>query len=363
MVSVWYFVLRLVTAHFRLRVWYYAARQARLQQQADNGFTVADSDADADLDADDTDDVERSTPKSANLDNVPEESDVEESDQHSKESTQHSHDRPRSTVRTRAALKELYVHEILALLLCFLFPILAAFSLHYIRAQLSRPSEGLVSNFNLTIFLVVSGLRTSSHTWKLLLSRTLHLQNVVHRSALTQPVLPHVEELIERVERLEARSLADEFVKDHNVEQTGPEYKAALARDVRNAIQPELDALNRAVRRYEKKATMLQHQTEARFMALDSRLDDAIALAAVAAKNSNAKNIFVQTAESCLALVSFPITYLFQLFLLPVRSISALLFFNRRRPVARHGRTRRLGKQPVQPRYSGDMVSSRVMKR
>ena len=51
-----------------------------------------------------------------------------------------------------------------------------------------------------------------------------------------------------------------------------------------DGIQPELDALNRAVRRYEKKATVLALQTEARLGAVDTRLDDAIALAAAAAK-------------------------------------------------------------------------------
>ena len=58
-----------------------------------------------------------------------------------------------------AATNELYTHEVLALLSCFLFPLLGAYLLHTIRSQLSRPSEGLVSNYNLTIFLLASELR------------------------------------------------------------------------------------------------------------------------------------------------------------------------------------------------------------
>ena len=55
-----------------------------------------------------------------------------------------------------AATNELYTHEMLALLSCFLFPLLGAYLLHTIRSQLSRPSEGLVSDYNLTIFLLAS---------------------------------------------------------------------------------------------------------------------------------------------------------------------------------------------------------------
>lgn len=50
----------------------------------------------------------------------------------------------------------------------------------------------------------------------------------------------------------------------------------------RKAIQPDLDALNRAVRRYEKRTTLLSLQTESRLQELEKRLGDAITLAAAA---------------------------------------------------------------------------------
>lgn len=50
----------------------------------------------------------------------------------------------------------------------------------------------------------------------------------------------------------------------------------------RKALQPDLDALNRAVRRYEKRTTLLSLQTESRLQELEKRLGDALTLAAAA---------------------------------------------------------------------------------
>lgn len=272
-----------------------------------------------------------------------------------------------ATSQQQAALRELYIHEILSLLSCFVLPLVSAYLLHSIRTQLSRPSEGLVSNYNLTIFLLASELRAFSHALKLVQSRTLHLQRVIHGNPFASPTQTgaQIEEMLERLSRLEARSLADEFVREHNdsLSPAQAEEKASLARDVRNAIQPELDALNRAVRRYEKKATMLQYQTDSRFLALDSRMDDAIALAAVAAKNSSSKNVFVRTTESLVGIVLFPFNAILQVVMLPLRSLLVLLNFGKKPPVTtKHNRTTRTAKQ-ASPRYNGDRVPPRVMKR
>lgn len=61
---------------------------------------------------------------------------------------------------------------------------------------------------------------------------------------------------------------------------------ADLVPQVRKTLQPDLDALNRAVRRYEKRATLLSLQTESRLQDLGKRLGDAITLAAAAERSS-----------------------------------------------------------------------------
>ena len=108
-----------------------------------------------------------------------------------------------------AATNELYTHEILALLSCFLFPLLGAYLLHTIRSQLTRPSEGLVSNYNLTIFLLASELRPMAHLVKLIQSRTLHLQRVVNSNpydTVNGKSVGDVKDLMRRLEDLEARN-------------------------------------------------------------------------------------------------------------------------------------------------------------
>ncbi|ROT38799.1 hypothetical protein SODALDRAFT_311822 [Sodiomyces alkalinus F11] len=228
----------------------------------------------------------------------------------------------------RDALAELYIHEVSALASCFLLPALGAYLLHTIRAQLSRPSEGLVSNYNLTIFLLASELRPLSHLMRLVQSRTVHLQRIVHENPYEQEPSGggprQINEVLERLEVLESR-------RDPNPpaptdrgasELARAKQEAAMVRDIRNAIQPELDALNRAVRRYEKKATVQALQTESRFGVVDTRLNDAIALAAAAAKNSAAAPGFLQwLVESAVGLVVLPFRALVSLVMFPFRTL------------------------------------------
>jgi hypothetical protein len=282
---------------------------------------------------------------------------------------------PRMTTQQQSATSELYTYEILTLFACFGCPLLSAYLLHAIRAQLSRPSEGLVSNYNLTIFLLVSELRVFSHMLKLLQARTLHLQRIVnanpYRSASgTGGDAERLDDILARLASLETKPTTQEPLpprdpKADSAEKTKQE--AAITRDVRNSIQPELDALNRAVRRYEKKATLLQYQTESRFSAVEARLDDAIALAAAAAKNSAShQNSLAWAIDSLVRILLFPFNAIVKILLLPLHALQALL--SRKKPASAAVKTSRAGrsssgKAPAQARYSGDRVPSRVSKR
>ncbi|ROW17575.1 hypothetical protein VPNG_00544 [Cytospora leucostoma] len=196
-----------------------------------------------------------------------------------------------------SAINELYVHEVLALISCFVSPVVGAYLLHAIRGQLSRPSEGLLTDFNITVFLLAAELKPLSHALKLIQSRTLHLNKIVQSAPISRSTTNQLEEMRCRLAQLEYRAEAAEEVtaqaltretqKQQQNGGSGNKHDAALVREVRNAIQPELDALNRAVRRYEKKATVLALQTESRLGVVDTRLNDAIALAAAAAKQNN----------------------------------------------------------------------------
>lgn len=194
---------------------------------------------------------------------------------------------PQNQLRKDAS-SELRVLEITALLACFIFPLVGAWLLHAIRSQLSRPSEGLVSNYNLTIFLLGAELRPLSHLIKMIQSRTLHLQRVVttmpYQDERPDPAL--LSDLSKRLEDLESHTANNSFMTNGNVTSGNA---TTLTTEVRKSFQPDLDALNRAVRRYEKRATLLTLQTESRLQDLESRMADAITLAA-AAERSNASS-------------------------------------------------------------------------
>jgi hypothetical protein len=267
----------------------------------------------------------------------------------------------------KSALRWLYIYETLALMACFALPLLAAYLLHTIRAQLSRPSGGLVSNYNLTVFCLASELRVFSHMFKLLHSRTLHLRRMVRRnpysSAATGASAVRLNEILERLEKLETRLSDGE--RESQQQMSSETKTAAMIRQVRNGMQPELDALIRAVRRYEKKATLLQLQTESRFETVDARLEDAIALAAAAAKNSisHRRNMLAWIADAAVRTLLFPFRAALQVLLLPVKMASALGYRrgNGEPQVVRAPRTRGV-RVSSQSRYNGDRAPARVAK-
>lgn len=113
-------------------------------------------------------------------------------------------------------------------------------------------------------------------------ARTLYLQRTIGADAYdkSQGDTNSMTDMAQRISELEAY-----------VAQPAPSAKVAdsdqMKRDVRNSLQPNLDALNRAVRRYEKKFVALTMQTESRLQELEARMADAITLAAAAERSSN----------------------------------------------------------------------------
>lgn len=165
---------------------------------------------------------------------------------------------------------------------------MGAWLLHTIRGQLSRPSEGLVSDYNLTIFLLASELRPLSHLIKLVQARTLHLQRTLAPTPLDKESQNSTQfsDLANRLNELETH------VVDTSSSASKPTKSeiTQLTIQVRQSFQPDLDALNRAVRRYEKRATLLTIHTESRLQELESRMSDAITLAAAAERSNQARS-------------------------------------------------------------------------
>jgi hypothetical protein len=261
------------------------------------------------------------------------------------------------TLNIESAQAELRLHEILALSSCFIFPAVGAWLLHAIRRQLSRPSEGLVSNYNLTIFLLAAEIRPVSHLVKMILARTLFLQRVVNGNSNDDDQRldsGQFIDLVKRVEELEAHIADSVESTDKKVVVTSDvnaaKTTAQAVSETRKSLQPDLDALNRAVRRYEKRTTISSLQTEARLQDLESRLKDVVVLAAAAQRNAeNRPNNFVLILLNWMcAAVVLPIQYLWLLVQLPVRVMERVLDFVRKSLGLRPGKTPRQVRQGTQ---------------
>ncbi|KAI0425830.1 hypothetical protein F5Y09DRAFT_320695 [Xylaria sp. FL1042] len=341
--------------------WYRSAQQIRVAQDEVLSESVFESESD----------LESTTPSATTaLEDVPEEKGKE------KETTSKAHNSPvgekntRWEARQRAAVKELYVHEIVALAWCFIFPMLSAYLLHTIRGQLSRPSEGLVSDYNLTIFICAAEVRPVAHLIRMLQTRTLHVQTIVAENPHTRKAATseQIQALQDRLDELEARNTHKEPSISNGV-QPEPEVSQRLVesivgRELRKSVQPELEALNRAMRRYEKKLNLLANQTDNRVEYLEYRLNDAIALAAVAAKNSNSQRTLAGwLMDRTTALVMLPLQAAGAVLTFPFRTASTLFRWKGSQVPEKVQRSQRNGKLPMQGKNGPDRVPTRVARR
>ncbi|RYC63548.1 hypothetical protein CHU98_g2672 [Xylaria longipes] len=337
--------------------WYHSAQQIRVVQDEILSDSVFESDSDAET-----------TPLSptTSLENVPEEK-GKEPETEAKAEDIPAGGNPPWEARQRAAVKELYVHEIMALAWCFVFPMLGAYLLHTIRGQLSRPSEGLVSDYNLTIFLCAAEVRPVSHLIRMLQQRTLHIQSIVAVNPHTQKLVTNdqLQALYDRLDQLEGET-RKETPTTNGVQPEVPQrlVESAVGREFRKTAQPELEALNRAMRRYEKKLTLLATQTDHKIEYVEYRLNDALALAAVAAKNSHSqRGLAGWVFEKTVAAVILPLQAVATVLTFPFRTASTLFRWKGQSPPEKTQRPLRNGKSSAQARTSSDRVPGRVARR
>ena len=155
-------------------------------------------------------------------------------------------------------------------------------------------------------------------------SRTLYLQRVVSNNAHQETSSKSTDkatilDLTKRLDELEAH-VAETSATKSNTPNGGP-TNGQLTTEVRKTLQPDLDALNRAVRRYEKRATLLTMQTESRLQDIESRMSDAITLAAAAERSGAAsrRSPAIALLDGISMVILLPIKALWTIFSLPAR--------------------------------------------
>jgi hypothetical protein len=198
--------------------------------------------------------------------------------------------------RVSSANRNLRRFEVLALTSCFFSPVGVSFLLHALRPHLSRPSGGLVSNSNLTLFVLAAEVRPVLHLCALISQKTLYWQRIVSPLKTDSPGQSELREMLKRIESLESqRDTATHAPEDNfslngtsqpNNQPSSSDSADSLIATVKQALQPQIDALNRAVRRYEKRSAAQSALLDARLRQADGRAADALTLAAAAMRDA-----------------------------------------------------------------------------
>jgi hypothetical protein len=269
-----------------------------------------------------------------------------------------------------AAKAELQAHELIALFSCFICPAFAAWLLHAIRSQLSRSSEGLVSNFNLTLFMMAAEVRPLTHLMSMVQNRTLFLQRKINVEMLqypsSAPLEPHNEQLVSRIEELEkhiANGIAtrDQTLSDTTIDQSAAKASALAIAELRKSLQPEIEALSRAMRRYEKKSTITAVQIEGRLQDLENKYEDVVVLAASAQRSvqSQPRLYYMVVLNWFCAAIVVPVEMMQGLLLLP-RTMYKQFIALIAKLIPGLGRSRK-GKEPLRQgqRKGGKAVAER----
>jgi len=211
------------------------------------------------------------------------------------------------TADKMAANAELRVHELLALSMCFLGPLVGAYILNIVREQIAIGHD-MVTNLHLSLFVLGAEIRPMRYCMKIIYARTLHLQRRVREDPyVVQKVSSDsAEELAKRIDALDA-SLANLGAEKSQPQSKPSPESAESIKKLQSGLQTQVDALNRAVRRYEKRATAQTMQTEARLLDLEYRLKDALSLAAAAAAYSQKPGGIIMLVETFSWIMTLPL--------------------------------------------------------
>jgi hypothetical protein len=282
----------------RLRQWYHEARQRQCLQAAEPAFQDIIHEEDE-----------------GSRDPSPERPDSAISDAETK--TPRTSDAPTADA-LKGARDELRRTELTAFAACFIGPLFGAYLLHNIRSQFThRTRDGIVTDLNLILYVLGAEMRPITRLIRMVSERTLHLQQLVKAEPQDQARPGNAQELSHRLAELEAQF--DGPMPTNNVDVT------KITAEVRQSLQHQLDALNRAVRKYEKRHMAQSIQIEARFQEIDVRLKDTLSLAAAAARTGQKPGIISMTLSWIAGFFTYWMQAIWDVAMYPFRIASSLV--------------------------------------
>ncbi|CAO0792500.1 unnamed protein product [Mucor circinelloides] len=151
---------------------------------------------------------------------------------------------------------ELRRHEVAGLLWVILSPAIAGYTLQYSRYLLSNVDR-YISAFNVTVFILAASIKPISHVMVLLQERTMFLQSEALVSESQVQVLQTKMDLLER----ELYGLRKAYAT-----------KKDLGQVVTEDINPSLQQLAKALKRFEKRDLALRTWSEEQFASIDHKV-------------------------------------------------------------------------------------------
>lgn len=197
-------------------------------------------------------------------------------------------------------------------------PLLGAALLNYVRSTMARPANGLITNFNITVFVLAAELRPLRIAFEYLTKRSSNLQE-----ELTDVVPARYEAMQHRLEELanDLHNVRTSFTMNDASLELNSHHKTSFKDD------SEIGQLKYALKKFEKYEANAKHELESKIYTLERRLADLSARTQpVSASASTLMHILLD-------LLLLPVQLLWKAITLPLRLVeratSSFLYYKK----------------------------------
>lgn len=194
-------------------------------------------------------------------------------------------------------------------------PLLGAFLLNYVRGTMARPANGLITNFNITVFILAAELRPLRIAYDYLTNRSDALQQ-----ELTEVSPARYEELEKQIQDLVSR------IPEAQRQSPGRRGSTALTNGVHTVSEDsELQQIKYALKKFEKYEANNKYEFETKLYALERKLADLGARAeTVTSTNFSLKRLLS-------SLLLLPARLVYKTITMPIHASEVLISSTRRK--------------------------------
>lgn len=168
----------------------------------------------------------------------------------------------RMTTKQQEVSKQLMYAEIQAFGGLIVGPLLGAVLLNYVRASMARPANGLITNFNITVFVLAAELRPLKVAVKFLTDRSSSLQE-----ELVDVAPGRYDELATKLSKVE-----QELSEIMATNTSSPRSNSSEHGVVDGTL--DLDQIKNALRRFERHEAQIKQHYDDKLYTLERRLAD-----------------------------------------------------------------------------------------